>query len=145
MKIIELQYQEPTEPQPTNEHKPVPKPHTKIPGRGSISITQVPEIQFEHNISQESPDDGRKRVYSKGSKEYKLEHKKNQEQSKTKANGHYISPFPVHGTGMSPRGSNPPSLIPILDLATDDFMSIQHHYVGYNEEDIKEMTVYNVM
>ena len=46
---------------------------------------------------------------------------------------------------MSPRGSNPPSLIPILDLATDDFMSIQHHYVGDNEEDSKEKTVCYVM
>ena len=145
LKIIELRYQESSEPQPTNEQKPVPKPRTKIPGRGSISITQVPEMQFKHKISQESPDDGRKRVYSKGSKEYKLEHKKNQEQSKTKANGHYISPFPVHGTGMSPCGSDPPSLIPILDLATDNFMSIRHRYVGNDEEDIKEKTVCYVM
>ena len=91
-----------------------------------------------------SPDDGRKHVYSKESKEYKLEHKKNQEQSGTKANDHYISPFPVHGTGMSPCGPDPPSLIPILDLATDDFMSIRHHYVGDNE-DIKEKTVCYVM
>ena len=84
---------------------------------------------------------GRKRVYSKGSKEYKLEHKKNQEQSKTKANSHYISPFPVHVTGMSPCGSDFPSLIPILDLATDNFMSIRHRYVGDDEEDSKEKTV----
>ena len=145
MKIIELRYRESSEPQPTNEQKPVPKPRTKIPGRGSISITQVSEIQFEHKISQESPDDGRKRVYSKGSKEYKLEHKKNQEQSKTKANSHYISPFPVHGTGMSLCGSDPPSLIHILDLATDDCMSIRHRYVGNDEEDIKEKTVCYVM
>ena len=117
LKIIELRYQEP-ESQPTIEQKPVPKPRTKVPGRGSISITQVSEIQFEHEISQESLDNGRKSVYSKGSKEYKLEQKKNQEQSKTKANGHYIAPFLVHGTSMSPYDSDPPSLIPILDLAT---------------------------
>ena len=35
----------------------------------------------------------------------------------------YIS-IPVHGTGMSPYESDPPSLIPMLDLATDDFISI---------------------
>ena len=46
--------------------------------------------------------------------------KRNQEQSKTKANGHYIAPFLVHGTSISPYDSDPPSLIPILDLATDD-------------------------
>ena len=120
MKINECRYQEPSESQPTIEQKPVPKPRTKVPGRGSISITQVSEIQFEHEISQESTDDDRKHVYSKGSKEYKLEQKKNQEQSKTKANGHYITPFPIHGTSMSPYESDPPSLIPILDLATDD-------------------------
>ena len=71
--------------------------------------------------------------------------KRNQEQSKTKANGHYIASFPVHGTGMSPYESDPPSLIPILDLATDDFMLIRHHYVGDNEEDTKEKTVCYVM
>ena len=71
--------------------------------------------------------------------------KRKQEQSKTKANGHYIASFPVHGTGMSPYESDPPSLIPILDLATDDFMSIRHHYVGDNEEDTKEKTVCYVM
>ena len=78
MKIIELRYQEPSESQPTIEQKPVPKPRTKLPGRGCISITQVSEIQFELEISQKSPDVGMKRLYSKGSKEYKLDHMKNQ-------------------------------------------------------------------
>ena len=46
--------------------------------------------------------------------------KRNQEQSKTKAIGHFIASFPVHGTGTSSYDSDPPSLIPIIDLATDD-------------------------
>ena len=46
---------------------------------------------------------------------------------------------------MIPYESNPPSVIPILDLVTNDFMSILHHYVGYNEEDVKDKTLCNVM
>ena len=46
---------------------------------------------------------------------------------------------------MSLYESDPPSFIPILDLATDDFMSILYHYVGDNKEDIKEKTTCYVM
>ena len=45
---------EQSESQQTNEQKPVPKLCTKISGRDSISTTQISEIQFEYDISQES-------------------------------------------------------------------------------------------
>ena len=54
MNIIECRYQEQSESQQTNEQKPVPKLCTKISGRDSISITQISEVQFECEISQES-------------------------------------------------------------------------------------------
>ena len=60
-------------------------------------------------------------------------------------NGYCISPIQVHSIGMSLYESDPPSFIPILDLATDDFMSILYHYVGDNKEDIKEKTICYVM
>ena len=47
-------------------------------------------------------------------------HKKSQEQSGTKANVHYITPFLVHDTGMSPYESDPLILLSMLDLATHD-------------------------
>ena len=45
---------EQSESQQTNEQKPVPKLCTKISARDSISATQISEIQFEYDISQES-------------------------------------------------------------------------------------------
>ena len=45
---------EQSESQQTNEQKPVPKLCTKILGRDSISTTQISEIQFEYDISEES-------------------------------------------------------------------------------------------
>ena len=41
---------------------------------------------------------------------------------------------------MSPYESDPSILLPMLDLATDDFKSTCHHYVRYNKEDTKEKT-----